>query len=41
MNPFGNPRKLMKQLQQAQEQLQREIAALRSRPPPAAAWSAW
>ena len=28
MNPFGNPQKLMKQLQQAQERVQREIAAL-------------
>ena len=28
MNPFGNPQKMMKQLQQAQEKLQREIAAL-------------
>lgn len=28
MNPFGDPRKLMKQLQQAQERLQQEIAAL-------------
>jgi nucleoid-associated protein EbfC len=28
MNPFGNPQKMMKQLQQAQERLQREIAAL-------------
>ena len=28
MNPFGNPQKLMKQLQQAQERLQSEIAAL-------------
>ena len=28
MNPFGDPRKLMKQLQQAQERLQEEIAAL-------------
>ncbi len=28
MNPFGDPRKLMKQLQQAQERLQAEIAAL-------------
>lgn len=28
MNPFGDPRKLMKQLQQAQERLQTEIAAL-------------
>ncbi len=29
MNPFGNPQKLMKQLQQAQERIQREIAELR------------
>jgi DNA-binding YbaB/EbfC family protein len=30
MNPFGgDPRKLMKQLQQAQEKIQQEIAALR------------
>ena len=28
MNPFGDPRKLMKQLQQAQERLQTEIAAI-------------
>jgi nucleoid-associated protein EbfC len=28
MNPFGNPQKLMKQLQQAQEKMQREIATL-------------
>ena len=28
MNPFGDPRKLMKQLQQAQEKMQAEIAAL-------------
>lgn len=28
MNPFGDPRKLMKQLQQAQERIQQEIAAL-------------
>jgi DNA-binding YbaB/EbfC family protein len=28
VNPFGNPQKLMKQLQQAQEKAQREIAAL-------------
>jgi DNA-binding YbaB/EbfC family protein len=28
VNPFGDPRKLMKQLQQAQERLQAEIAAL-------------
>jgi DNA-binding YbaB/EbfC family protein len=29
MNPFGNPQKLMKQLQEAQEKIQQEIAALR------------
>jgi DNA-binding YbaB/EbfC family protein len=29
LNPFGNPQKLMKQLQQAQEKMQQEIAALR------------
>jgi DNA-binding YbaB/EbfC family protein len=28
MNPFGNPQKLMKQLQQKQEKVQQEIAAL-------------
>lgn len=28
MNPFGDPRKLMKQLQQAQERMQQEIATL-------------
>ena len=28
MNPFGDPRKLMKQLQQAQERIQEEIATL-------------
>ena len=28
MNPFGDPRKLMKQLQQAQERIQSEIAAI-------------
>ena len=28
MNPFGDPRKLMKQLQQAQEKIQAEIAVL-------------
>ena len=28
MNPFGNPQKLMKQFQQMQEQMQKEIAAL-------------
>ena len=31
MNPFGNPQKLMKQLQQAQERIQQEIAALAHR----------
>ena len=29
MNPFGNPQKLLKQMQQAQERIQREIAELR------------
>jgi nucleoid-associated protein EbfC len=29
VNPFGDPRKMMKQLQQAQERLQAEIAAIR------------
>jgi hypothetical protein len=29
MNPFGNPQKLMKQLQQAQERMQQEITQLR------------
>ena len=29
MNPFGDPRKLMKQVQQMQERMQEEIAALR------------
>ena len=29
MNPFGDPRKMMKQLQQAQERIQAEIAALK------------
>lgn len=29
MNPFGNPQKLLKQIQQTQERLQQEIAALR------------
>ena len=29
MNPFGNPQKLMKQLQEKQEKMQQEIAALR------------
>ena len=28
MNPFGDPRKLMKQLQQTQERIQSEIAAM-------------
>jgi DNA-binding YbaB/EbfC family protein len=28
VNPFGDPRKMMKQLQQAQERLQTEIAAI-------------
>jgi len=28
VNPFGDPRKLMKQLQQEQEKIQEEIAAL-------------
>ncbi len=28
MNPFNNPQKLMKQLQQAQDKIQREIDAL-------------
>ena len=28
MNPFGNPKQLMKQLQQAQERIQKEIHAL-------------
>ncbi len=28
MNPFGDPRKLLKQFQQAQDRLQHEIAAL-------------
>ena len=28
MNPFGDPRKLMKQLQQAQERMQQEIETL-------------
>ena len=28
MNPFGDPRKMMKQLQQAQERIQAEIAVL-------------
>jgi DNA-binding YbaB/EbfC family protein len=29
VNPFGDPRKMMKQVQQAQERLQAEIAAIR------------
>ncbi len=29
MNPFGDPRKLMKQVQQMQDKMQQEIAALR------------
>jgi len=29
VNPFGDPRKVMKQLQQAQERLQAEVAAIR------------
>jgi nucleoid-associated protein EbfC len=29
VNPFGNPKKLMRELQQAQERLQLEIAAMR------------
>ena len=28
MNPFGDPRKMMKQLQEAQERIHAEIAAL-------------
>lgn len=28
MNPFGDPRKLMKQMQQMQERVQKEIAAI-------------
>ena len=28
MNPFGDPRKMMKQLQQAQERLQAEVSAI-------------
>ena len=28
MNPFGDPRRLMKQLQQAQERMQEEVAAI-------------
>ena len=28
MNPFGNPQKLLKQIQQQQEKMQQEIAAL-------------
>jgi len=29
VNPFGDPRKMMRQVQQAQERLQAEIAAIR------------
>ena len=29
MNPFGNPQKLLKQMQQAQERIQREIAEMK------------
>lgn len=29
MNPFGNPQKLLKQMQQAQERMQREIAEMK------------
>ncbi len=29
MNPFGDPRKMMKQVQQMQERMQQEIAAMR------------
>jgi DNA-binding YbaB/EbfC family protein len=29
VNPFGDPRKLMKQLQKAQERMQEEIASIR------------
>jgi DNA-binding YbaB/EbfC family protein len=29
VNPFGDPRKLMKQVQQMQERMQEEVAALR------------
>jgi len=29
VNPFGNPQKLLKQMQQAQERIQREIAELK------------
>jgi nucleoid-associated protein EbfC len=29
VNPFGDPRKMMKQVQQMQERMQQEIAALR------------
>jgi len=28
LNPFGDPRKLMKQMQQMQERMQREVAAI-------------
>ena len=28
MNPFGNPQKMMKQIQQMQEKMQREVEAL-------------
>lgn len=28
MNPFGNPKQLMKQMQQMQEKMQQEVAAL-------------
>ena len=28
MNPFGDPRKLMKQMQQMQDRVQREVAAI-------------
>lgn len=28
MNPFGNPKQLMKQMQQMQDKMQREVAAL-------------
>ena len=29
MNPFGDPRKMMKQIQKMQEQMQEEVSALR------------